>query len=103
LNTNRWSAIACALAWAAMPAATVAQPTPSRGQLLYETHCIACHDARLHWRDNKQAGDWPTLRALVRQWQGTVQLQWSDSDIDEVARHLNDTIYRFPGPVSPRG
>jgi hypothetical protein len=32
-----------------------------------------------------------------------VQLQWSDSDIDEVARHLNDTIYRFPGPVSPRG
>ena len=80
-----------------------AAPAPSRGQLLYGTHCIACHDQRLHWRDQRRATDWTTLRDWVRHWQGAEQLRWGDDDIDEVARHLNDTIYRFPSPVAPRG
>ncbi len=102
MNTNRWLALALALLGAVGPSIALAQAAPSRGQLLYDTHCIACHDARLHWRDNKLASDWVTLRALVRQWQGSVQLQWSDGDIDEVARHLNDKVYHF-APPSPRG
>ncbi len=88
---------------AARPDTVLAQAAPSRGQLLYGTHCIACHDARLHWRDQRRAVDWPTLRAWVRHWQGAEQLRWSDDDIDEVARHLNDTIYRFASPAAPRG
>lgn len=85
----------------ACPAA--AQPAPSRGQLLYETHCVACHDARVHWRDNKRATDWSSLRTWVRHWQGDQRLPWTDDDIDEVTRHLNDAIYRFPRPQLPRG
>jgi len=78
-------------------AAAQAQPaqSPSRGQMLYSTHCIECHTTQMHWRANKQARDWTTLRAQVRRWQDTAGLRWSDSDIDAVARYLNSTIYHF--------
>jgi len=78
-------------------------PTPSRGQLLYSTHCIACHNTQIHWSDRRLATDWETLKAQVRQWQARAQLNWSDADIVEVARHLNETIYRFPQTSDRKG
>lgn len=77
-------------------AQTVASPT--RGQLLYAAHCIACHNTQMHWREQRQATDWASLREQVRRWQSSESLQWGDDDIGEVTRHLNDTIYRFPLP-----
>lgn len=74
------------------------QPAPTRGQLLYATHCIECHDSQVHWRARQQARNWATLRVEVSRWQAAAALGWSDADIDEVTRHLNDTIYRFPQP-----
>lgn len=83
------------IASASLPAA--AQPDDaSRGQQLYSTHCIECHTVQMHWRAQKKARDWPTLKAQVRRWQAEARLQWSEQDINDVARHLNDTIYRFP-------
>jgi mono/diheme cytochrome c family protein len=73
-----------------------AAPPPGRGELLYATHCIECHSTQLHWREQRQARDWDSLKAQVRRWQGTAGLGWSDEDIVAVARHLNDTIYRYP-------
>ena len=73
-----------------------AAPPASRGQLLYTTHCISCHTTQMHWRDDRLAHDWDSLKAQVRRWQGNANLQWSDADIVEVARHLHDTIYRHP-------
>jgi hypothetical protein len=67
----------------------------SRGELLYSTHCIACHTSQMHWRDKKQVTDWKSLTAQVRRWQATAQLQWSDDDILEVARHLNERFYHL--------
>ncbi len=69
---------------------------PSRGELLYATHCIDCHNAKTHWRDKRRATDWTSLKAQVRRWQARALLNWSEGDIVEVTRHLNDTIYRFP-------
>jgi mono/diheme cytochrome c family protein len=84
-----------------------AQPTPesvsSRGELLYSTHCIECHTTQMHWRTQRMAVDWDTLKFQVRRWQGVISLGWSDADIDDVARYLNDTIYRFPRQVSRGG
>lgn len=71
-------------------------PAPARGQLLYTTHCIACHTTQVHWRNDKQAYDWDSLKVQVRRWQGNAGLQWAEADITEVARHLNDTIYHYP-------
>ena len=93
-------AVAALLVAASASAQTTA---PTRGRLLYETHCIACHTTQMHWRDNKRVTDWASLLVQVRQWQGTAQLNWSDADIDAVARHLNHTIYRLPRPETRAG
>jgi mono/diheme cytochrome c family protein len=68
---------------------------PSRGQLLYDTHCVACHDTQVHWRDARAATDWRSLKAEVRRWQARALLDWSEADIVQVTRHLNERIYRF--------
>ena len=78
-------------AGAAQPAAE-----PTRGELLYTTHCVACHNARVHWRDQRLAKDWTSLRAQVRRWQGLQKLGWSEADISETARYLNTYYYDFP-------
>jgi mono/diheme cytochrome c family protein len=73
--------------------------SPSRGELLYTTHCSACHDTKMHWRENKLATNWDTLQAQVRRWQGVAALNWSEGEIEDVARFLNQTIYRYPEPA----
>jgi mono/diheme cytochrome c family protein len=83
------SALVCAL--------TLAPPAQaeSRGELLYSTHCLACHTSQMHWRDKKQATDWKSLKAQVRQWQATAMLGWSEDDIVGVTRYLNESFYGF--------
>lgn len=101
--------LSCCLALAAAAAVTLAQaqpaaePQPTRGQLLYTTHCIECHTTRMHWRNQRLARDWVTLKAQVRLWQEVASLGWSEADIDDVTRYLNDTIYKFPRQVSRLG
>ena len=73
-----------------------APPVATRGELLYTTHCVTCHTTQMHWRNDRKANDWDSLKVNVRRWQGNAGLQWGDADIAEVARHLNDTIYHFP-------
>ena len=73
----------------------------SRGELLYSTHCIECHTSRMHWRDNRVARDWASLKVQVRRWQATASLAWSDDDVVEVARYLNERIYRFEAAADP--
>jgi cytochrome c553 len=93
--------LSCLLgACVAGPLSVGAQPTPSdsRGELLYSTHCVGCHTTQVHWRDNKLATDWTTLRAQVRRWESNIGMNWSDDDIVAVARYLNEHYYRFPAP-----
>jgi mono/diheme cytochrome c family protein len=68
----------------------------TRGELLYEAHCGACHSTQMHWREKRLATNWDTLKAQVRRWQGTARLGWSEAEVVDVARYLNDTIYRYP-------
>ncbi len=77
-----------------------AQPVrePSRGELLYSTHCIACHSTEVHWRDKRLAKDWATLQAEVRRWQRVARLGWNDEDIAAVTRYLNTLHYHYPPP-----
>ena len=82
------------------PADAGAQPTrdATRGELLYSTHCIACHSAQVHWREKKLVTGWASLQSEVRRWQGASGLGWSNEDIAEVARYLNALHYRYPTP-----
>ncbi len=74
----------------------------SRGELLYSTHCISCHNQQMHWRDQRAANDWSSLQVQVRRWQGAASLGWAEADILEVSRYLNATIYRFEQTAEPR-
>ena len=80
--------------------AVVAQPVrdQARGELLYSTHCIACHNIQLHWRDKKLVTNWNGLSAEVRRWQKTSGLGWNDEDISAVTRYLNDRYYHYATP-----
>jgi mono/diheme cytochrome c family protein len=94
--TKRWI-FAVLLACLGVPAVANAEPkadTP-RGELLYTTHCIACHNDKIHWRDNKVAKDWIGLKAEVLRWQGVQGLVWSEKDVVEVARYLNARYYHY--------
>ncbi len=69
-----------------------------RGELLYSTYCSACHNEQVHWRERKLANDWPGLVAEVRRWEANAGLDWSQDDVEDVARHLNALHYRYPAP-----
>ncbi len=72
---------------------------PSRGELLYQTHCVACHDRQVHWRSHKIVADWAGLAAEVRRWEANLGLGWNDEAIEEVTRYLNRLFYRFAEPA----
>lgn len=82
------------------PADVCAQPVrdAARGELLYTTHCIACHRIQVHWRQKKLVTDWRSLQSEVRRWQVISGLGWNSEDIAEVARYLNALHYRYPTP-----
>ncbi len=69
---------------------------PTRGELLYANHCIACHTEQVHWRDQRLAKNWQGLVHQVRRWQTNTGLRWSDDDIQAVSHYLNARYYRFP-------
>jgi len=90
-------ALALCLFWG-MPADVHAQASnsESRGELLYVTHCSACHGSEIHWRELKLATGWNSLKAQVRRWQANIGLVWSEEEITDVAHYLNATYYGFP-------
>jgi mono/diheme cytochrome c family protein len=71
----------------------------ARGELLYTTHCIECHTYQVHWREKRLANNWATLQAQVLRWQANAGLAWSQGEIEDVSRYLNDKYYRFSIPV----
>ena len=97
--TNKWI-FALLSVCLIIPAVAYAQSEGAqRAELLYTTHCIACHNDKIHWRDRKAATDWASLKTEVRRWQGVSGLVWSDDDIIEVARYLNVRYYHYPEHV----
>ncbi|MBL0090801.1 MAG: hypothetical protein IPP44_30625 [Ideonella sp.] len=73
----------------------------SRGEMLDATHCIGATPRR-DWRDKRTAVDWASLQFEVRRWQDAASLGWSDTDNADVARYLNQRIYRFEQPRDPQ-
>lgn len=91
---------------AALASLAQAQALPTgdaaRGELLYATHCMACHSDQVYWRDHKLVTDWATLQSEVDRWQILSGLRWSPQDIADVARYLNTAYYRYPAGLLGR-
>ncbi len=58
-------------------------PAQTRGGLLYSTHCVTYHTTQMHWRNDKQAFDWDSLKFQVRRWQSNAGLGWNEADITD--------------------
>lgn len=67
----------------------------SRGQLLYENHCMACHESVAHIRDNRRAKSLKALEGWVVRWANQQELGWGPDDIVEVVDYLNRRYYKF--------
>jgi mono/diheme cytochrome c family protein len=67
----------------------------TRGELLYSTHCVACHTTEIHWREKRLVKNISSLRFQVNRWQATIGLNWTKEEIADVAVYLNSTYYKF--------
>lgn len=59
----------------------------------------AYQTAQHHWRELGQARDWEGLKAQVRQWQELAGPGWTEAEVEDIARHLNQAVYRFAEPT----
>jgi len=73
----------------------VTPPVPSRGQMLYENHCMSCHDSVVHIRGNRRTRSQAELRGQVLYWANALHLHWGKEEVEEVATHLNAHYYKF--------
>jgi cytochrome c5 len=67
----------------------------SRGQLLYENHCLGCHESIVHIRGSQTMRSLPDLRAKVAQWAVFLRLTWGRDEIEDVTRFLDNNYYFF--------
>ena len=70
-------------------------PTSPRGQLLYENHCMSCHESVVHIRTTKQTRSLQELRTRVVRWAEYQKLRWGKEEIDEVVKYLDTRYYKF--------
>ena len=79
----------------ALPLGAAAQDV-ERGQLLYQTHCGACHSERTHDERLRPAvKDLAELRDMVARWVPHSKRQYTLDEIEDIVQYLNETHYRF--------
>lgn len=64
-----------------------------RGRLLYENHCQACHTSQMHVRERRKARTEDDVKRWVTRWQAVQGLDWTSSEIDDVAAYLFARYY----------
>ncbi|MCB1738867.1 MAG: hypothetical protein KDK91_00735 [Gammaproteobacteria bacterium] len=70
----------------------------SRGRMLYENHCTACHTSLAHVRENHKADSLDDLRGWVARWQTQLDLPWTVEEQTDVVNYLNRRFYHFEQP-----
>ncbi|MEO8145796.1 MAG: hypothetical protein ABI654_16425 [Betaproteobacteria bacterium] len=69
----------------------------TRGKLLYDTHCVACHYERIHKRDPARSlvRTVTQLRLEVAQRAANTGQRFTLADLDDIAEYLNRTHYKL--------
>ena len=73
----------------------VTPPVPTRGQMLYENHCMACHESVVFIRDKQRIQSLKALRGKVSHWASYLHVGWGKDEVEEVVSHLNSQYYKF--------
>ena len=66
-----------------------------RGKLLYENHCLDCHESMVHIRDNHKVKSLDDLRAQVIRWAQDQKLEWGEVEISDVVDYLDERYYHY--------
>jgi hypothetical protein len=66
-----------------------------RGKLLYENHCLDCHESLVHMRDNHKIKSIDDLRAQVIRWAQDQKLEWGESEVSDVVDYLDARYYHY--------
>jgi len=69
-----------------------------RGRLLYENHCLSCHDSVAHVRADHKVVSLAELGEEIARWATVLKLDWDDSETTAVLRYLNARYYHFDAP-----
>lgn len=85
-----------------MTMAQAASADAERGRLLYENHCIHCHESVVHIREDRKVGSVDELRQQIQRWQGVLTLGWQEVEIEDVLEYLNGQYYKLPGTEAAR-
>lgn len=64
-----------------------------RGGLLYENHCVECHDSRAHLRNDRRANSLAEVREWVDKWSSYLTLSWSNDERGDVASYVYRRFY----------
>lgn len=70
-------------------------PATSRGQLLYEHHCLKCHDSNIHIREGHKARNIEHVKGWVVKWQAYEKLNWDQDAINAVTEYIVKKYYKF--------
>ena len=67
----------------------------TRGQMLYENHCLSCHESQMHIRANTKVKQLSQLSYFVLVRSSELNLQWGDEERDAVTKYLNERYYNL--------
>lgn len=68
---------------------------PPRSQMLYENHCMSCHESVVHIRGNRRTESLTKLRRRVSHWANYLHVRWGEEEVEEVVTYLNNHYYTF--------
>lgn len=70
-----------------------------RGRLLYENHCMTCHESVVHIRSDRKSQSLGEVNWQVSRWASEIKLDWRYEEVSAVVRYLNERFYRFEKPA----
>ena len=68
---------------------------PDRGRMLYENHCLQCHECKVHIREQRKVRSLENLEEQISRWVKELKLAWRNEELKDVSRYLNQTFYKF--------
>jgi hypothetical protein len=66
--------------------------------MLYESRCMDCHATSVHRRESRSATDFAGVLAQVERWDRNLGGAWTRSEVEDVARYLNERYYKYDCP-----
>jgi hypothetical protein len=66
-----------------------------RGRMLYQNHCVACHESTVHIREARKVRTYADLENFSRRFAKLAGVEWTDNDMILVIEYLNRTHYKL--------